>query len=369
MNRNPANPQPSNSQQQEFKLDGTPYQVDQMIGIGAYGQVRQAIHRPTGRQVAIKRIANAFGTFVLTRRTLREVRILRKLSHENIISVLDMFTAPANQGKDIFLVMDLMETTLHRIIHSTQSLSNNHHKYFLYQILRGLKYLHSAGIIHRDLKPDNLLVNGDCLLKIADFGMARRQDQTDEEDSSPMTQYVQTRWYRAPELLFSLIDYDTKVDIWSAGCIFAELIMRRQLFPGREAAMQIKMLVYYLGTPEEKIMDKITSGLIKNWIINLGHREPLAWKTILSKASSKAVLLAEQMLQMAPWNRITAEEALAHPYLELYHAPENEPVMSDEIQLDAEAIEKLQIEELYSQLELEAGFFQKQRNVYDIEKH
>jgi len=323
MNRQIQQPQALNSMQQDpnFKLDGTPYDVEQMIGIGAYGQVRQAVDRRTGKQVAIKRIVNAFGTFVLTRRTLREVRILRKLSHENIISVLDMFTAPAVQGRDIYLVMDLMETTLHRIIHSTQSLSDKHNKYFLYQILRGLKYLHSVGIIHRDLKPDNLLVNGDCLLKIADFGLARSVDQLQNEEGSPMTQYVQTRWYRAPELLFSLIDYDTKVDIWSAGCIFAEMVMRRQLFPGREAAMQIKMLVYYLGTPEAEVMDKISSTLIKNWIVNLGPREALQWKTILPKASSKAVSLAEQMMQIAPWKRISAEAALSHPYLDLYHVP------------------------------------------------
>jgi hypothetical protein len=132
-------------------------------------------------------------------------------------------------------------------------------------------------------------------------------------------------------------------------------------------------------------MDKIASTLIKNWIINLGPREPLPWKTILSKATSKAVALAEQvssifqflcnpqilqLMQMAPWDRMSAEEALAHPYLELYHSPENEPVLSDAIlQVDVDAIEKLPMEELHAQLEQEANFFQQQRDVYDIERY
>uniref|UniRef100_A0A183FB58 Protein kinase domain-containing protein n=1 Tax=Heligmosomoides polygyrus TaxID=6339 RepID=A0A183FB58_HELPZ len=109
----------------------------------------------------------------LAKRSLREVRILRELRHENIIAVLDMFTAEGTHGRDIYMVMDLMETDLHQIIHSRQALVEQHFQYFLYQLLRGLKYLHSVGIVHRDLKPSNLLVNGDCLLRIADFGMAR----------------------------------------------------------------------------------------------------------------------------------------------------------------------------------------------------
>ncbi|CAD5214961.1 unnamed protein product [Bursaphelenchus xylophilus] len=350
-----------------FKLDGSPYEVEQIIGIGAYGQVRQAIDVRNHRPVAIKRIVDAFGTYVLAKRNLREVRILRRLSHKNIISVLDMFVVPANHGHDIFLVMDLMETTLHKIVHSTQTLTDKHVKYFLYQILCGLKYLHSGGIVHRDLKPDNLLVNADCLLKIADFGMARSLDKLKTEEDSVMTQYVQTRWYRAPELLFSMLDYDVKVDIWSVGCIFSEMIMRRQLFPGREAAMQIKMIVCYLGTPPPEVLDKISSVLIRDWIISLGPREPLPWKAILPKASSRAVDLAERLLKMEPWNRLSADDALSHPYLSLYHVPENEPACPEAVQLDVDAIESLSMQDCLSELGQEARLFQSQRELYPIE--
>ncbi|CAD5210169.1 unnamed protein product [Bursaphelenchus okinawaensis] len=350
-----------------FKLDGSPYEVEQMIGIGAYGQVRQAIDVKNQKPVAVKRIVDAFGTYVLAKRNLREVRILRRLQHKNIISVLDMFVVPASHGRDIFLVMDLMETTLHKIVHSTQTLTDKHVKYFLYQILCGLKYLHSGGIIHRDLKPDNLLVNADCLLKIADFGMARSMESLRTEEDSVMTQYVQTRWYRAPELLFSMLDYDVKVDIWSVGCILCEMIMRRQLFPGREAANQIKMIVFYLGTPSKEILDKITSKLIRDWITSFGHREPLPWKAILDKASPKVVDLAEKLLKMAPWDRLTAEQALSHPYLSLYHVPEEEPICPQAVQLDADAIEHLSMQDCLRELSQEAQFFQSQRNLYPIE--
>lgn len=196
-----------------FQLNGTRYELEKIIGSGAYGSVAQALDTQTKSKVAIKRIARAFSALTLVKRTLREIRILRDITHENIVSVLDILALrDGAQGKDVYLVMDLMETDLHQIIHSTQKLSEQHNQYFLYQILRGLKYLHSVGIVHRDLKPSNLLINGDCLLKIADFGLARSVEQCLREEGTIMTQYVSTRWYRAPELLFSMLDYDTKFE-------------------------------------------------------------------------------------------------------------------------------------------------------------
>nr|CAD2134829.1 unnamed protein product [Meloidogyne enterolobii] len=252
------------------------YVLGKNIGSGAYGSVAMAHDMETNSKVAIKKITKAFSALTLVKRTLREVRILRDIRHRNIIKVLNLFSVGDDvQGKDIYLVMDLMETDLHQIIHSSQKLTDQHNQYFLYQILCGLKYMHSVGIVHRyhyislilyfidrDLKPSNLLINGDCLLKIADFGLARSVEQCAREEGTIMTQYVSTRWYRAPELLFSLIDYGTMVDIWSVGTIFAEMIQRRQLFPGRDAATQIKMIVFYLGTPEAEVMQQISSELV-----------------------------------------------------------------------------------------------------------
>ncbi|CAK5084505.1 unnamed protein product [Meloidogyne enterolobii] len=230
------------------------YVLGKNIGSGAYGSVAMAHDMETNSKVAIKKITKAFSALTLVKRTLK-VRILRDIRHKNIIKVLNLFSVGDDvQGKDIYL-----ETDLHQIIHSSQKLTDQHNQYFLYQILCGLKYMHSVGIVHRyhyisrilyfidrDLKPSNLLINGDCLLKIADFGLARSVEQCAREEGTIMTQYVSTRWYRAPELLFSLIDYGTMVDIWSVGTIFAEMIQRRQLFPGRDAATQIKFFTLEL---------------------------------------------------------------------------------------------------------------------------
>ncbi|VDM95311.1 unnamed protein product [Thelazia callipaeda] len=348
----------------KFNLENTSYKAIENIGTGAYGVVCKAFNQTqaikklqkTGIQIAIKKISQVFSVAILMKRSLREIRILRNLCHENIVSVHDVFATPGLHGLDVYMVLDLMETDLHRIIHSRQHLTDQHYQYFFYQIIRGLKYLHSAGIVHRDLKPSNVLVNSDCLLKIGDFGMARSVEQlNDLFTENYMSQYVSTRWYRAPELLFSLIDYDTKVDIWSAGCILAEMLLRRQLFPGKDAASQVKMIIYYLGTPEKAFMERISSELIIRWIESSGTRDPLPWSTIIPKTNPQALDLLNSLLVIPPWNRSTAEKALSHPYLQIYHDAENEANYSKKVYCDVTGIEKLSIDQLEQALLAEAS--------------
>ena len=154
----------------KFELDGTNYIPIENIGSGAYGVVCSAIHKKTNDKVAIKKTPNIFQHMQLATRTYREIKILRHFKHDNIISIREILTPNINDIKDVYIVLDLMESDLHQIIHTKQPLTNEHACYFLYQLLRGLKYIHTANVIHRDLKPSNLLVNENCDLKIGDFG-------------------------------------------------------------------------------------------------------------------------------------------------------------------------------------------------------
>jgi mitogen-activated protein kinase 1/3 len=187
-------------QYHSFKASGqifeveTKYSMIRPIGHGAYGVVISAMDKDANRKVAIKKIAKAFEDAVDAKRILREILLMKKLIHENVIRIIDIIPPPPNavEFEDIYIVQDLMETDLHRIIYSRQALSIEHVQYFLYQILRGLKFIHSANVLHRDLKPSNLLVNSNCDLKICDFGLARGVD----DSQANLTEYVVTRWYR-----------------------------------------------------------------------------------------------------------------------------------------------------------------------------
>jgi mitogen-activated protein kinase 1/3 len=231
------------------------YSMIRTIGSGAYGVVISALDAKHGQNVAIKMVPKAFSDEIDAKRILREIKLLKHFRHDNIVSLIDMM--PPNvqyleDFNDVYLVTDLMETDLHRIIYSKQKLSIDHAQYFIYQVLRGLKYIHSCRVLHRDLKPSNLLVNSNCDLKICDFGLARgiRRDPNDPIDSGnsgsdsttdPMllTEYVVTRWYRAPEIMLACHEYSYPIDMWSVGCIFAELILRKPYFPGDDYIDQV----------------------------------------------------------------------------------------------------------------------------------
>jgi mitogen-activated protein kinase 1/3 len=227
-----------------FTID-TRYSYIRTVGSGAYGVVISASDSKKDRNVAIKMVARAFNDEVDAKRILREIKLLKHFHHENVVSILDMMPPEVkyvDDYNDVYIVADLMETDLHRIIYSKQSLSIDHVQYFVYQILRGLKYIHSANVIHRDLKPSNLLVNSNCDLKICDFGLARGI-HSDRASTVLLTEYVVTRWYRAPEIMLACHEYSKPVDVWSVGCVFAELILRKPYFPGDDYLDQVRPLV------------------------------------------------------------------------------------------------------------------------------
>ncbi|VDI44495.1 Hypothetical predicted protein [Mytilus galloprovincialis] len=331
----------------KFDLDGSDYTAVENIGIGAYGVVCSAIHKKSQDRVAIKKIHKAFEFEKIATRTYREIKILKHFKHDNIISIRDILKPKGSvtEFMDIYIVLDLMESDLHRIIYSKQELTEEHVRYFLYQLLRGLKYIHSAKVIHRDLKPSNLLVNEDCQLKIGDFGMARGLLSNPEEPNHYMTQYVATRWYRAPEIMLSMVEYSSGVDMWSVGCIFAEMLGRKHLFPGKDYIQQIRYIIGVLGSPSQAVMDLCNSDLIKNFVKQLGKREGIAWTTLFPKASRKAINLLSRILVLHPGERITVEEALKHHYLSKYHDPDDEPVCVPAFNFDFEN-QQLNLEQL-----------------------
>merc|ERR1712223_1321786 len=295
------------------------------IGSGAYGQVCSAedtsLQGSDGKflRVAIKKIARPFQSAVHARRTYRELRMLKHMVHENIIGLLDCFTPQSilDQFADVYMVTHLMGADLNNII-KTQKLSDDHVQFLVYQIVRGMKYVHSAGIIHRDLKPSNIAVNEDCELKILDFGLAR---PTENE----MTGYVATRWYRAPEIMLNWMHYHQTVDMWSVGCIMAEMLTGRTLFPGTDHIDQLTRILTLCGTPNEETLSKITSEEARNYIRSLNFMPRKNFSEVFKGANPLAIDLLEKMLDVDADRRITAEQALAHQYLAQYADPTDEP--------------------------------------------
>ncbi|XP_051814292.1 serine/threonine-protein kinase NLK isoform X2 [Acanthochromis polyacanthus] len=178
----------------------------------------------------------------------------------------------------------------------------------------GLKYLHSAGILHRDIKPGNLLVNSNCVLKICDFGLARVEES---DESRHMTQEVVTQYYRAPEILMGSRHYSNSIDIWSVGCIFAELLGRRILFQAQSPIQQLDLITDLLGTPSMEAMRTACEGA-RAHILRGPHKQPSlpVLYTLSSQATHEAVHLLCRMLVFDPSKRISAKDALAHPYLD-----------------------------------------------------
>lgn len=323
----------------KFEVDSR-YSPIESIGTGAYGVVCAAKDNRTGQRVAIKKIPKVFEVIVIAKRTYRELKILRHLRHENIISILDVMQPPEDRSlfQDVYVVLDLMESDLHHIIHSVQPLSEDHIQFFLYQILRGVKYIHSAHVLHRDLKPSNLLINRNCELKIGDFGMAKGLSSSAEEHSTFMTEYVATRWYRAPELMLSLSEYTFAIDIWSVGCIFAEMLVRRQLFPGKNYLNQLQLILSVVGTPSPEYVQAVGSDRVKAYLQALPHRDPVDLSVLFPEASEVAIDLLRKLLQLEPRRRLSAVEALEHKYLSHYHEPKDEPVCSPPFDFDFEKI-------------------------------
>uniref|UniRef100_A0A8C5E161 mitogen-activated protein kinase n=1 Tax=Gouania willdenowi TaxID=441366 RepID=A0A8C5E161_GOUWI len=292
------------------------YQNLTPVGSGAYGSVCSAYDVVLRQKVAVKKLSRPFQALIHSRRSYRELRLLKHMKHENVIGLLDVFSPAATleNFNELYLVTNLMGADLNNIV-KFQRLSDEHVQFLIYQLLRGLKYIHSAGLIHRDLKPSNVAVNEDCELRILDFGLAR---QTDDE----MTGYVATRWYRAPEIMLNWMHYNQNVDIWSVGCIMGELLKGKVLFPGTDCILP--SLHESSFTTCSSLCGKLPFAAQK-YIQSLPFMPQQDLEKIFRGANPLAVDLLKRMLVLDCDERISASEALSHPYFSQYHDPDDEP--------------------------------------------
>lgn len=290
-----------------------------VIGDGAFGVVQKCRDRETGEIVAIKKMKQRYATFDECLQ-LKEVKSLRKIKHENVMRLLQVF----RENDHLYLVTEFYpDGSLLKTIQShTKPFTEDEVRNVIFQLLEGLAFVHRQGFFHRDIKPENLLWSGK-VLKIADFGLAR-----EIRSRPPYTEYVSTRWYRAPEIVLHHEFYNSPVDIWAVGCIMAELFTLRPLFQGNSETDQIFKICSILGSPGPG-----------NWpdgqrlATRLGMRLPQSAPTPLSVAvpntSPEALSLLKELLQLDPMKRPSATQALQHPFFKNHQKKPPETVNVD----------------------------------------
>ncbi len=348
------------------------YKIGESIGRGSYGCVHAGEDSHTGEKVAIKKIKKIFDSdkkikknvdsSVSYKRLLREIKLLRMAKGHPFLTSLKHIETPTNPADfdEVDLVFERYEANLEEIIQSPQPLSTEHVQYFLYQILCGVKFLHSAHVLHRDLKPENILINEDCAINICDFGLARATKRVDRvaaevalhasadaassssssssssslsstsQPSAPpplvrqLTPHVTTRWYRSPEVILLSKNYGPPVDMWSVGCILAALLTRRPLFPGKSCyplsdltpSLKDQSLLIFdlIGTPPKEDLN----GINRVVLAEFPHVPRKDFKKVFSGIDPAAVDLLEKLLVFDPAKRYTAAQALDHPFLSDY---------------------------------------------------
>nr|ACF06191.1 mitogen activated protein kinase 16-1 [Oryza sativa Indica Group] len=331
--------------------EGNRYKIEEVIGKGSYGVVCSALDTHTGDKVAIKKINDIFEHVSDATRILREIKLLRLLRHPDIVEIKHILLPPSRREfKDIYVVFELMESDLHQVIKANDDLTPEHYQFFLYQLLRGLKYIHTANVFHRDLKPKNILANADCKLKICDFGLARVAF-SDTPTAIFWTDYIATRWYRAPELCGSFFSkYTPAIDIWSIGCIFAELLTGKPLFPGKNVVHQLDIITDLLGTPSPETISRIRNEKARRYLNSMRRKKPIPFTQKFPNADPLAMRLLERMLAFDPKDRPSAEEALADPYFKnianVDREPSAQPITKLEFEFERRRITKEDIREL-----------------------
>ncbi|KAF0691546.1 Aste57867_17258 [Aphanomyces stellatus] len=383
------------------------YQLETVLGQGSYGQVVRCKHVATGEVVAIKKIRNVFSDPIDAKRILRELCILRQLNHRNIVQIKEIICpADISRFQDIFVVFEFLPSDLEKLLHSPQFLSAEHIRWLLLDLLKALKYMHSAAIVHRDLKPANVLLNlSPVAIKICDYGLARTLTHSQlshpsakrkRDAHSPqaahkkiqrqLTEHVVTRWYRAPEIIFRDHDYSTGIDVWSVGCIFAELLsmqktsvpshfQREPLFPGvscfplspgghgqralpQDSQDQLSTILRVLGSMAEDDIAEIADPDVRFYLRNLPPQPRKSFAEMYPGAEPEAIDLLHVMLQMNPRKRASVDEALNHRYLASIRSIEDEDqVAPHPIQMEFDDAGTLSIQEIRRLMTNEIAYY------------
>ncbi|KAL3613711.1 Mitogen-activated protein kinase 19 [Castilleja foliolosa] len=312
--------------------DANRYKILEIIGKGSYGVVCAAIDTQTGGKVAIKKITNIFEHMSDAIRILREIKLLRLLRHPDIVEIKRIILPPSRRDfRDIYVVFELMESDLH-------------------QMLRAMKYMHTANVYHRDLKPKNILANANCKLKICDLGLARVAF-SDTPTTVFWTDYVATRWYRAPELCGSFFSkYTPAIDIWSIGCIFAEVLTGKPLFPGKSVVHQLDIITDLLGTPSAETISGVRNEKARKYLMNMRKKRTVPFAEKFPNTDPLALKLLQRMLAFDPKDRASAAEALADPYFKglskIEREPSCQPISKLEFEFEQRRVTKDDIREL-----------------------
>lgn len=390
---------------------GPNYEIIKQLGAGSYGMVCEARHLPTGERVAIKHVAKIFDDIIDCKRLLREISILRYLDHPNVVKIREIIK-PSNleSFNELYVVMEHAQSDIKKLIKSTIHLEQDHIQMIIYNTITGLNYIHSANILHRDLKPANILINEDCEVKICDFGLARsvveetKENFMDFEDDEPfppvlemkkvtkpglarskaglqtkkeLTGHVVTRWYRAPELILLEREYTKAIDVWSLGCVIAELcgmlkenaptfMDRSPLFPGsscfplspdhntkvRRAGFpssnsdQLNVIFDVIGTPTPDDLALITDEKAIVYIKSFGQREPKSLALIYPRTNPALIELMEKMILFNSSKRCTCEEALSYEYFDSIRDMNKEKKADVPADFEFEHIEDITIQQL-----------------------